>query len=918
MKRILLTLTLVLFIAPIAKAQQTISSLENFINQNPDLTLFHSIADHHYFVKDEPMTWTDSKNHGDKIGVSMYVINDQAEENEVFSNLPINTGYWLGLYQDIDDPNFSEPNGGWKWVDGSELSYTNWFTNEPNDVNGEDYVEFNDGQGIRWNDVPNDNAGNLNIPIYEFVSFGDILLNGTVSAENNQIKNVADPTEAQDAVTKSYFDANKLLSPNKNIAQILLVGNDAYGKQLKGLAYPTDVQDAVTLSVLLNKIETLQDQIDALQASSDSGTVTDQDGNSYPYLTYGDQVWTVKNAEVVTYWDGTPIPQVTDAKEWANLTTGAWCYYDNDPSKGKLYNWYAVAGIHDNDENTPNKELAPEGWHVPTNDEWTTLENYLIAYGYNYDQSTTENKIAKAMASKSGWTTWTGEGAIGNDLSLNNSSGFNAVPGGSILGDVFSGYGSEARFWTSTYFGSNNLYHKRMDYRFSHIYLHNEGATLASSIRFVKDYQEASIDNDGDGYTEHEGDCDDSDAAIYPGAPEICDGIDNDCDGEVDEGVTNPYYEDADGDGYGLSTVGPVMTCSPPAGYVSNNLDCDDSDAAIYPGALEICDGIDNDCDSEIDEGSVCNTPPVISTASINPPNPTTNDDLNCFVSATDDNGDAITFSFTWFINGVILENNIGQTLPASNTLTGDAVYCQVTASDGQAESVFMTASVEIKNDVAPGFAISDNGKTIICDDLPAGTEGIVNGKTYVVVDREMIEDRIKQQLNLDCLCTTNIDDMSYLLSRDNYDVFYSYAGSLDLSSWDTSNVTNMQGIFLSNWSAIGQGLGYWDVSNVTDMSSAFRNIQTARSFLSNTIENWDVSSVTNMSRMFDDIRFFNLDLGGWDVSEVTDMSYMFYGADQFNQDLSAWQVSNVYNCYYFYSGNYTKPKPDFTNCNLN
>jgi len=229
-----------------------------------------------------------------------------------------------------------------------------------------------------------------------------------------------------------------------------------------------------------------------------------------------------------------------------------------------------------------------------------------------------------------------------------------------------------------------------------------------------------------------------------------------------------------------------------------------------------------------------------------------------------------------------------------------------------------MTASVEIKNDVAPGFAISDNGKTIICDDLPAGTEGIVNGKTYVVVDREMIEDRIKQQLNLDCLCTTNIDDMSYLLSRDNYDVFYSYAGSLDLSSWDTSNVTNMQGIFLSNWSAIGQGLGYWDVSNVTDMSSAFRNIQTARSFLSNTIENWDVSSVTNMSRMFDDIRFFNLDLGGWDVSEVTDMSYMFYGADQFNQDLSAWQVSNVYNCYYFYSGNYTKPKPDFTNCNLN
>ena len=322
---------------------------------------------------------------------------------------------------------------------------------------------------------------------YYVSATSDILLNGVVSAENHQIKNVADPTDAQDAVTKSYFESNRLLVPNKNIEQILSVGNDANGKQLKGLADPTDAQDAVTLSILFNKIEALQDQIDALQASSGSGTVTDQDGNSYPYLTYGNQVWTVKNAEVVTYRDGTPIPHVTDAKEWANLTTGAWCYYDNDPTKGKLYNWYAVAGIHDNDENTPNKEFAPEGWHVPSSAEWTELENYLIANGYNYDDTTTENKIAKAMASKSGWTTWTGEGAIGNDLSLNNSSGFNAVPGGSILGDVFSGYGSEARFWTSTYFGSNNLYHKRMDYRFSFIYSHNEGATLASSIRFVKD-----------------------------------------------------------------------------------------------------------------------------------------------------------------------------------------------------------------------------------------------------------------------------------------------------------------------------------------------------------------------------------------------------------------------------------------------
>ena len=123
------------------------------------------------------------------------------------------------------------------------------------------------------------------------------------------------------------------------------------------------------------------------------GTATDQDGNTFEWINYGTQDWAIENAEVVTYRDGTPIPQVTDATEWSNLTTGAWCYYDNDPTKGKLYNWYAVVGIHDNDENTPNKEFAPEGWRRPTDTDWTTLENYLIANGYNYDATTTENKI---------------------------------------------------------------------------------------------------------------------------------------------------------------------------------------------------------------------------------------------------------------------------------------------------------------------------------------------------------------------------------------------------------------------------------------------------------------------------------------------------------------------------------------------
>jgi len=190
------------------------------------------------------------------------------------------------------------------------------------------------------------------------------------------------------------------------------------------------------------------------------GTATDQDGNTFEWINYGTQDWAIENAEVVTYRDGTEIPQVTDATEWSNLTTGAWCYYDNDPTKGKLYNWYAVAGINDTDSNTPNKEFAPAGWHVPTDAEWTTLEEFLIANGYNYNGTTIENKIAKAMASRTGWDITIADGAPGNDQSLNNSSGFNAFPESlrSWFGTDNWGQGYDANFCSSTEISTDEVW----------------------------------------------------------------------------------------------------------------------------------------------------------------------------------------------------------------------------------------------------------------------------------------------------------------------------------------------------------------------------------------------------------------------------------------------------------------------------
>jgi hypothetical protein len=109
-----------------------------------------------------------------------------------------------------------------------------------------------------------------------------------------------------------------------------------------------------------------------------------------------------------------------------------------------------------------------------------------------------------------------------------------------------------------------------------------------------------------DGYAEYDGDCNDGNAAINPDSYEICDGLDNNCNGQIDEDVSgsNKFYRDADGDGYGnINTL--VLLCAKPAGYVTNSTDCNDGSSKVYPNATEICDGLDNDCDGQIDEGFV-------------------------------------------------------------------------------------------------------------------------------------------------------------------------------------------------------------------------------------------------------------------------------------------------------------------------
>jgi uncharacterized protein (TIGR02145 family) len=96
--------------------------------------------------------------------------------------------------------------------------------------------------------------------------------------------------------------------------------------------------------------------------------LTDIDGNTYNSVTMGKQIWMSKNLKVTHYRNGDPIPQVTDKTQWSNLSSGAYCHYANDTNKAMLYNWFSV---------TDSRTIAPAGWHIPTDTEWTTLIAYL-------------------------------------------------------------------------------------------------------------------------------------------------------------------------------------------------------------------------------------------------------------------------------------------------------------------------------------------------------------------------------------------------------------------------------------------------------------------------------------------------------------------------------------------------------------
>lgn len=198
-----------------------------------------------------------------------------------------------------------------------------------------------------------------------------------------------------------------------------------------------------------------------------TGTVTDIDGNVYKTVKICDQWWMAENLKVTKYQNGDLIPNVKGNSDWMNLSTGAYCEYDTDssnvPTYGRLYNWYAV---------DDNRNIAPAGWHVPSDAEWQILVECLG-----------DSTVAGGKMKESGTEHWNNP-----NTGATNVSGFLALPAGARSG--FGGFGSirdGAYYWCTTQSSTYLAWHRSLETSYAGIYRYILVKIGGFSVRCVRD-----------------------------------------------------------------------------------------------------------------------------------------------------------------------------------------------------------------------------------------------------------------------------------------------------------------------------------------------------------------------------------------------------------------------------------------------
>jgi uncharacterized protein (TIGR02145 family) len=198
-------------------------------------------------------------------------------------------------------------------------------------------------------------------------------------------------------------------------------------------------------------------------------TVTDYDGHVYNTVVIGNQEWMKENLRVIHYQNGVLIPNVTVMQQWGNLHSGARCYYNNDSIAndslyGALYNWYVISDTG---------KICPSGWHIPTHQEWTTLETLLGGW-----------EIAGGHLKESGTLHWK---APNNEAT--NSTGFTGLPGGMRgLNHTFEYLGENGLWWTSTEYNSSTAWSRYQWYMQGVSDANPVPKNIGLSIRCVRDY----------------------------------------------------------------------------------------------------------------------------------------------------------------------------------------------------------------------------------------------------------------------------------------------------------------------------------------------------------------------------------------------------------------------------------------------
>jgi uncharacterized protein (TIGR02145 family) len=300
-----------------------------------------------------------------------------------------------------------------------------------------------------------------------------------------------DNTQLSEAEVDSYVSDNGYLTAEvdgsvtnelQNLSQVLTVSNDGGASQIKNIADPADAQDAATKAY----VDLLESKLEVLKKTLLSPT--DFDGNTYDVVIIGDQIWMAENLKSTHYADGTEILLVEDETDWDNLseTDKAYCYYDNSSSNGNsygaLYTWAAATRGSSSSANPSGVQGAcPDNWHLPSDAEWKQLEMYLgmssvDANSIDYRGTDEGGKIK----STTGWDT---------DGNGTNSSGFNALPAGCRVygGGGFYGKGYFAFYWAANESDAYNAYQRRLQSDYAQICRFTYAKDFGYSVRCVRD-----------------------------------------------------------------------------------------------------------------------------------------------------------------------------------------------------------------------------------------------------------------------------------------------------------------------------------------------------------------------------------------------------------------------------------------------